>query len=134
MIFLNKTASSQNITFGKFVLNCITAAVVGIALILTLCAICSFILNSIENPDGFYGICAIVIYALSSTVTGVVAKRKNGCSALFCGVLSGGMLIVFLFVLSLVFVFVQPQTSLWQAAILPLGAVVGAVFGKQKIK
>lgn len=132
MIFLNKATSSQTPAFGKFVLNCLVAALVGIVILLVLCGICSVILNTAENPDGLYGICAVVIYAVSALVCGAVAKRKNGCSALFCGILSGGFLIAFIFAVSLAFVFVQPQSPLWQAAILPFCAVIGAVLGKQK--
>lgn len=132
MIFLNKATSSQTPAFGKFVLNCLVAALVGILLLLVLCGICALILNTVENPDGLYGVCGTVIYVISALVCGAVAKRKNGCSALFCGILSGGVLIALIFALSLVFVFVQPQAPLWQTAILPFGAVVGAVFGKQK--
>lgn len=129
---MNKATSSQTPTFGKFVLNCLVAAIVGLSLLIVLCGICAVILNTAENPDGLYGICATAIYAVSALVCGAVAKRKNGCSALFCGILSGGILIALIFALSLVFVFVQPQAPMWQTAILPFAAVVGAVFGKQK--
>ncbi len=124
--FLNKATASQPLSAGKFILNCLIAALIGVTEILILCGICALILNSVQAPEKLYFVCAVIIYLLSSVIAGVASKRKNGHSALFCGVLSGALLIGILFALSLIFVNLEPQAPLWQLAVLPLGATVGA--------
>lgn len=114
---------------GKFILNCLIASIFGVASVLILSLIASVILNSVTKPEGLYKIVSIAVYIISSILCGIVTKRKNGYSALFCGLASGGMLIALMFVLSLA-IPVQPQAPLWQIIILPAGAVLGAMFGK----
>ena len=127
---MNKATALQPLSAGKFILNCLIAALIGIAAIFVLCGICALILNSAQAPEKLYSVCAVIIYLLSSLAAGFTAKRKNGRSALFCGVLSGIFLIGILFALSLMLVTVEAAAPLWQLAILPLGATVGAMAGK----
>ena len=124
---MNKTVASASPAPGKFILNCLVSALVGSVIIIILCGIASVILNGVHEPDGLYGICAIIIYAVSSFVGGVSAKRKNRRSALFCGLLNAGFMILIVLAVSFILPAAKPSAPLWQILILPAASVLGAV-------
>lgn len=127
---MNKTASSAAPSMGRFILNSLVSAIIAALGILIMNFLAAIILNMTDNPEGFYSICAIIIYVISSVISGVIAKRKNKTSALFSGLLSGGFIILMLFIIPLVVPMLNTNTPWWQILILPAGAVLGALFVK----
>lgn len=124
---MNKAVTTVSPAPGKFILNCLVSALVGSVILIILSAIASVVLNTLREPDGLYGICAIIICAVSSFAGGVSAKRKNKRSALFCGLLNAGFMILILIAASFILQSVESNAPIWQMLILPAGSVMGAV-------
>ncbi len=127
---MNKTASSAAPSMGKFILNSLISAIIAALCILIMNFFAAIILNMTDNPESFYNVCAIIIYIIASVMGGIIAKRKNKASALFSGLLSGGFIILMLFIIPLVVPMLNTNTPWWQILILPAGAVLGALFVK----
>ena len=121
--------NTEAFDIGKFSVNCIIASFMGVAAAFILTAVCALLLNFVQIPESFYGICSVAIYIAVSAFSGIVAKRKSGASALLCGIVCAVLLCAMLFALSLV-IHTPQKASLWQLVILPSGAILGAMLIK----
>lgn len=127
---MNKASASTRPGISGFLLNCLVASVIGGILIFLLSFVAAVILSYTENPDSAYTLCSMAISILSAIITGWICKRKNGYSAMLCGIVSGLFLIAIIFASSLAFYDVTPTSAMWQLLFYPLGAVLGAMFTK----
>ncbi|MBQ9920723.1 MAG: TIGR04086 family membrane protein [Clostridia bacterium] len=111
----------------KFLFNCLYAAFIGTAILSGAVLLSAFLLTYTEDPDGFYTMCIIGAKIICGIISGIVAIRKNRRYALFCGIVSSLFIMAILFAVS----FFVPQcnvtSSWWQAMIIPIFAILGAV-------
>lgn len=111
----------------KFFFNCLYAASVGTVILSLTALLSALFLTYTDNPEDFYTACIIGAKIICGILAGRIAIRKNRRYALFCGAVSSIFILGMLFTISFFIPQCDVSSAWWQALIIPLFSVMGAV-------
>lgn len=123
-------SAREDASLLSVMIGCVKGALIAIASALPLCLVGTLAAYSNDDPDKVMPIAAFLIVYTVFAMCGFAAVKLNGTGALKCGLISGGMLLLFMLVISLFFKRnYSSGYTLIQAVLIRAGALFMSVIG-----
>lgn len=123
--------SNEELSFSKMLRNCIVSVVIGIIVSIVLLIIFAIVSYSNVDPDKLIFPLSLAALYIGAVVCGIITAKKNGEKIFFCGLVSGFIYLVMIFMVSLIpeeSGFISKMTDP-QSIIAHLAVIIAVIFG-----